>query len=269
MNLIFYHYRANGRILVAMARKSRSSFPPSLGAGTRIEATRSIEQVMSSVWIVVPAYNEQPTIRQAVFGLRQFCPNIAVVDDFSADLTSIFARSAGASVLRHPINLGQGAALQTGIEFALQNGASHVVTFDADLQHHPEDVPLLIRALTVTGADFALGSRFLGTATNIGSARKLVLKAAVLFTRLTTGLRLTDVHNGLRAMTRRGATVMQIRQNRMAHASEILQQIAKSGLPYVEVPVTVEYTSYSTAKGQRLSNSLNIVLELLSRALQG
>ena len=223
---------------------------------------------MSSVWVVVPAYNEQSTIRQAVSGLRQFCPNITVVDDFSADLTSVRARSAGARVLRHPINLGQGASLQTGIEFALQNGASHIVTFDADLQHHPEDVPILIRALTDTGADFALGSRFLGEATNIDFSRKLVLKAAVLFTHLTTGLELTDVHNGIRAMTRRGASVLQIRQNRMAHASEILQQIATSGLPYIEVPVTVEYTSYSKAKGQQLSNTLNIVLELLTGALQ-
>jgi polyprenyl-phospho-N-acetylgalactosaminyl synthase len=227
-----------------------------------------MEQVMSSVWIVVPAYNEQSTIRQVVLGLRQFCPNITVVDDFSADLTFTYARSAGARVLQHPINLGQGASLQTGIEFALQNGASHIVTFDADLQHRPEDVPLLIRALIDTGADFALGSRFLGKATNIGFSRKLVLKAAVLFTRLTTGLRLTDVHNGIRAMTRRGSSAMQIRQNRMAHASEILQQIAKSGLPYIEVPVIVEYTSYSKAKGQRLTNSLNIVLELLTGALQ-
>ena len=118
------------------------------------------------------------------------------------------------------------------------------------------------------GADFALGSRFLGKATNIDLSRKMLLKAAVLFTRLTTELKLTDVHNGMRAMTRRGASTLQIRQNRMAHASEVLQQIAKSRLPYVEVPVTVEYTPYSKAKGQRLSNSVNIVLELLTGALQ-
>ena len=221
-----------------------------------------------SVWVVVPAFNEQLTIQQVVSGLCGVCGNIAVVDDCSSDLTSIRARAAGAHVLRHPINLGQGASLQTGIDYALQNGASHIVSFDADLQHRPEDVPLLLRALTETGADFALGSRFLGKANNIDLSRKLLLKAAILFTRLTTGLKLTDVHNGLRAMTRRGANALRIRQNKMAHASEMLQQIAKSGLPYVEVPVTLEYTSYSKAKGQRLSNSVNIVLELLMGALQ-
>jgi len=221
-----------------------------------------------SVWVVVPAFNEQSTIQQVVSGLCCFCPNIVVVDDCSLDLTAMRARGAGARVLRHPINLGQGASLETGIEFALQNGASHIVTFDADLQHRPEDVPSLLKALRETRADFALGSRFLGKVTNIDLSRKLMLKAAILFTRLTTGLKLTDVHNGIRAMTRRGASVLQIRQNRMAHASEMLQQIAKSRLPYVEVPVTVEYTSYSKAKGQRLSNSVNIVLELITGTLQ-
>jgi glycosyltransferase involved in cell wall biosynthesis len=254
--------------LVERARKSDFGCTPSSGAGTQGNVPASSKQVISSAWIVVPAYNEQSTIQQVVSGLRRFCPNIAVVDDCSTDLTAGRAHSAGAFVVRHPINLGQGASLQTGIDFALLNGASCIVTFDADLQHRAEDIPALLKALRETGVDFALGSRFLGNATNIDVSRKLLLKAAVLFTRLTTGLRLTDAHNGMRAMTRRGARVLRIRQNRMAHASEILQQIAKSELPYVEVPVTVEYTSYSKAKGQGLSNSVNIVLELLSGALQ-
>jgi glycosyltransferase involved in cell wall biosynthesis len=252
--------------LVDIAKSSRSDRALSVRAWT--QASIPTEQERDSVWIVVPAFNEQSTIQEVVLGLCRFCGNIAVVDDCSWDLTSIRARAAGAHVLRHPINLGQGASLQTGIDYALQNGATHIVSFDADLQHRPEDVPLLLRGLTETGADFALGSRFLGKANNIDLSRKLLLKAAVLFTRLTTGLKLTDVHNGLRAMTRRGASALRIRQNRMAHASEMLQQIAKSGLPYVEVPVTLEYTSYSKAKGQKLSNSVNIVLELLTGALQ-
>jgi glycosyltransferase involved in cell wall biosynthesis len=222
----------------------------------------------SSLWILVPAYNEEFTIGQVVSELGRLYPNIAVIDDCSTDLTALRARAAGATVLKHPINLGQGASLQTGIDFALQKGARYIVTFDADLQHRPEDVPRLVAALRNSGADFALASRFLGEALNIDISRRLMLKAAVLFTRLTTGLRLTDAHNGLRAMTRRGASALRIRQNRMAHASEILQQIAQSGLRYIELPATVEYTSYSMAKGQRLSNSVNILLELLTGALQ-
>jgi len=223
---------------------------------------------LARVWIVVPAYNEQSTIAQVVAGLIPTYPNVVVVDDCSQDQTATRARIAGAFVVRHPINLGQGAALQTGVDFALLNGGAHIVTFDADLQHHPEDVSHLLKGLDDFGAEFALGSRFLDDTRNIDLARKLVLKAAVLFTRLTTGLRLTDVHNGLRAMTRKGALALCIRQNRMAHASEILQQIAKSGLTYVEVPVTVSYTDYSKAKGQKLSNSVNILFELFTGALQ-
>lgn len=222
----------------------------------------------NSIWVVVAAYNEARTIQQVVLGLRRICPNVVVVNDCSTDATPMLAGAAGAQVVTHPVNLGQGAALQTGITFALQEGAAHIVTFDADLQHRSEEIPVLLNALTQSGADFALGSRFLGNATNLDLSRKLLLKVAILFTRFTTGLKITDTHNGLRAMTRRGASRLNIRQNRMAHASEILQQIAKSRLPYVEVPVTVDYTSYSKAKGQRLSNSLSILLELLTGALQ-
>ena len=222
----------------------------------------------TSVWIVVPAYNEEATVQRAVRELRRLYTNIVVVDDCSSDETAYWASAGGAHVVRHPFNLGQGASLQTGIAFALKKGAGHIVTFDADLQHRSEDIPALLDALSKTGADFALGSRFLGSALNIDPSRKLLLRAAVLFTRLTTGLKLTDVHNGLRAMTRRAASALYIRQNRMAHASEILQQIAESRLKYVEVPVTIDYTPYSKAKGQKLSNSVGIMLELLTGALQ-
>ena len=220
-----------------------------------------------TTWIVVPAYNEKQTIQQVVLRLRKVCPNVVVINDHSTDDTAALAAAAGAQVVTHPINLGQGAALQTGVAFALENGASHIVTFDADLQHRPEDVIALLNAVTKSDADFALGSRFLGSTTNLDLSRKLLLKAAVLFTRFSTGLKITDTHNGLRALTRRGASKLHIRQNRMAHASEILQQIAKSGLSYVEVPVTIDYTVYSKAKGQRLSNSVSILWELLTGAL--
>jgi hypothetical protein len=96
----------------------------------------------------------------------------------------------------------------------------------------------------------------------------LVLRAATVFTRLTTGLRLTDSHNGLRAFTRKGAAAIRLRQNRMAHASEILVEIAESGLRYVEVPVTIEYTAYSLAKGQRIGDSVTILLDLFAQELR-
>jgi glycosyltransferase involved in cell wall biosynthesis len=221
-----------------------------------------------SVWIVITAFNEASVISDVVAGLRSAEYQVLVVDDASTDETAHRAEAAGARVLQHPINLGQGAALQTGISFALRQGADFIVTFDGDGQHRPDDVPALINALVTQQVDFALGSRFLGSALNLPPSRKLLLRAATWFTRLTTGLKLTDAHNGLRAMTRRGASALKLRQNRMAHASEILAQIARSGLGYVEVPVTIVYTQYSLQKGQRVSNSVSILIDLLAGRLQ-
>jgi glycosyltransferase involved in cell wall biosynthesis len=190
-----------------------------------------------------------------------------VVDDGSRDATFDIALAGGAIAIRHPVNLGQGAALQTGIEYALSHGAEVMVTFDADGQHRASDIGVLLAALKRERAEFALGSRFLGRSVHLPQARRLLLLAATLFTRLTTRLRLTDTHNGLRAMTRRGAAAIHLRQNRMAHASEILSQVAGSGLRYVEVPVTVEYSAYSLAKGQRLGDSVMVLFDLFAGKL--
>jgi len=219
------------------------------------------------VWIVVAAYNEATTVATVVADIVGRGYQVVVIDDGSNDGTGLKARTAGAHVVRHPFNLGQGAALQTGIRFALGKGAQSIVTFDADGQHSVDDIERLLEALHTRGADFALGSRFLGATVALPAARRLLLKAATVFTRLTTGLHVTDTHNGLRAMTRRGASRIALRQNRMAHASELLHQIARSGLGYAEVPVTIAYTRYSLAKGQRLSDSVRVLVDLSAQRL--
>ena len=220
------------------------------------------------IYVVIPAFNEARAIAGVVAGVVNAGYRAIVVDDGSRDRTSEAAAAAGATaVLNHPVNLGQGAALQTGIDFALQQGADVVVTFDADGQHRADDVAPLIAALHAHAADFALGSRFLGRAVNQPSSRRILLRLATLFTRLTTGLNVSDTHNGLRAMTRRGAGAIRLRQNRMAHASEILEQIAESGLRFVEVPVTIEYSAYSLRKGQSMGDALVILTDLFARRL--
>jgi polyprenyl-phospho-N-acetylgalactosaminyl synthase len=224
-------------------------------------------KVRSGVFVVIAAYNEAPAIGRVLAGLATLPYRIVVVDDGSADETAEVAARAGAEVLRHPINLGQGAALQTGIDYALLRGASHLVTFDADGQHRAEDAAALLAALAAHDADYALGSRFRGAAVDLPPLRRLLLHAATSFTRFATGLNVTDAHNGLRAMTRRGAEHIRLRQNRMAHASEILHQIAASRLAYVEVPVTIQYSPYSLAKGQRASEFVVILLDLFARRL--
>jgi hypothetical protein len=94
-----------------------------------------------------------------------------------------------------------------------------------------------------------------------------LLKAATLFTRLATGMQITDTHNGLRAMTRRGALAIRLRQNRMAHASEFLAQVAASGLRYIERPVTIDYSAYSLAKGQKTGDAFAVLLDLFASRL--
>ena len=217
--------------------------------------------------VVIAAYNEAPVIASVVADVRRASYPAVVVDDGSTDATGDIAARAGAFVVTHPVNLGQGAALQTGLDFALAQGADVIVTFDADGQHRAADIAPLIAALAANKADYALGSRFLGGAVNLPRKRRVMLAAATWFTRLTTGLDLTDTHNGLRAMTRRGASRIRLKQNRMAHASEILHQIAQSGLAYVEVPVTIEYSAYSLGKGQTLSESLAILIDLFARRM--
>jgi polyprenyl-phospho-N-acetylgalactosaminyl synthase len=219
------------------------------------------------VSVIIPAYNEARVIGRVVADvLREGYP-VILIDDGSRDDTAVVAAAAGAFVVRHPINLGQGAALQTGIDFALSRQPDVIVTFDADGQHRAGEISRLVEALARERADFALGNRFLGQTTNLPFVRKLLLRAAIIFTRITCGIRVTDTHNGFRAMTQHGARNIHLTQNRMAHASEVLQQIAASKLPYVEVPVSIDYTAYSLHKGQRVGDAMNILLDLFTRTL--
>ena len=217
---------------------------------------------MATPCIVIAAYNESRMIGAVVAELRAAGYPVVVVDDGSADGTASAAGAAGATVVRHPINLGQGAALQTGIEFALEQGAETIVTFDADGQHRVADIPALCEALATNQADFALGSRVLGASLNAPVSRRILLKLATWFTRLSTRMRVTDTHSGLRAMTKRGAKALKLRQNRMAHASEIVNQLADIQPRWVAHPVEIIYTDYSKSKGQSLLNGVNILAEL-------
>jgi polyprenyl-phospho-N-acetylgalactosaminyl synthase len=220
----------------------------------------------ADVWVVVPAYNEGPVISETLASLAGLPYRVVVVDDGSADDTWERARDAGVTVLRHACNLGQGAALQTGMTYALrQRDTGYVVSFDADGQHNAADIPRMLAPLLQGDCDVTLASRFApgGVANDIPAAKKLALRFAVLLARAMNGLPLTDTHNGLRAFTAAAARQISLSQNGMAHASEILSQIASRKLRFREVPATVRYTAYSRAKGQSLSNGLNIIWDIL------
>jgi len=222
------------------------------------------QHIRDGVFVVIAAYNETQTLPAVVAELRHLYDNVVVVDDGSHDATFHAARRCARYVLRHAVNRGQGAALQTGIDFALLHDARYVVTFDADGQHRPEDIAALLQPILAGRAEIALGSRFLsGAPESIPLSRRLVLKLAVLFTRLVNGVKLTDAHNGLRCFSRSAAERIHISADRMAHASEIIDLIRDTGLPYTEVPVTIRYTDYSLAKGQSSLAALRIMIHYI------
>jgi glycosyltransferase involved in cell wall biosynthesis len=223
------------------------------------------------VWVIIPAYNESQTISQVITDLLPYAYRVVVVDDGSSDETARLSLGFPVVLLRHSANLGQGAALQTGIAYALRYPETrYIVTFDADGQHCVEDIPGLLEPLLSGAYEVVLGSRFIkgGQAVNIGRRKHLILSLALAFTRFTTRLQITDTHNGIRAFTSQAASKIRITQNRMAHASEILSQIATLGLRYCEAPVKVTYTSYSRSKGQSLLDSINILWELVQGSLR-
>ncbi len=222
---------------------------------------------LKNTWFVVPAFNEGSVIGDVVRDILSQDTNVCVVDDGSSDNTADIALKAGAHVLSHIVNRGQGAALQTGIDYSLLQGADYIVTFDADGQHDPENVPAMIKQLQDSKLDIVLGSRILGRTENMSLVRKIMLRIAVIFTNLSTSLKLTDTHNGLRALSKDTAKKIRLRQDRMAHASEILSIIATEKLKYAEYPVTIRYSDYSKAKGQRLASMLRIVEDLILKRI--
>ncbi len=224
----------------------------------------------TKLWVVVPAYNEDAVIEEVVAGLSSAGFSVVVVDDGSKQPLDERLQKANCHILRHVINLGQGAALQTGIDYALRSGATAIATFDADGQHSVEDLASLAAPVFNNKCEVALGSRFLpgGSAQNAPKSRLALLRLATRFSRFSSGLPITDTHNGLRVFSRSAAARIQITQNRMAHASQLLSQIQQENLSIQEVPVTIRYTPYSLAKGQRMSNIFNIVWESFTEIFQ-
>jgi glycosyltransferase involved in cell wall biosynthesis len=221
--------------------------------------------------VIIAGYNEEKRIAQAVRDALPYVSAVVVVNDGSRDETGVRAREAGAHVLTHIVNRGQGAALQTGTDFALQHlHAEAVVHFDADGQMRGDEIPHLLVPLEHGEADVVLGSRFLGKdAENMPLLRRVMIRLGVLFTRLLSGIRVTDTHNGFRALSRKSATEVRISLDRMAHASEILDLIVAKRLRYVERPVTIRYSEEVLAKGQTTLKAVGTVKDILKKKFIG
>ena len=217
-----------------------------------------------AIFVIIPCYNEAGIIRETIAAVIEKGYSIIVVDDHSIDNTKEQLKEIPLIYIRHRMNLGQGAALQTGITVALKKGAESLVTFDADGQHDANDIERMLKKLREDQLDIVLGSRFLpGAGGNIKAGRKLLLKIACYLNYLFTSILLTDAHNGLRVMNRYAAESIHLTENRMAHATEILKEIKKYDLKFAEFPVHIHYTGYSRKKGQSLLNSIRIFFDLV------
>lgn len=214
--------------------------------------------------MIIPVYNEEATIEHVVRGLSKQFSNIICVDDGSTDSSALLIQKSKAQLVTHSTNKGQGAALRTGIENALKNpNNAYFVTFDSDGQHSPDDAQAMLDQLKQQRLDIVLGSRFLGRVEGLPIKKLVVLKIAIKFSNLTTGLKLTDTHNGLRVFNRSVATKLRLTCSGMAHASEIIYRVAENKFTYGEAPVTIKYSAYSKSKGQSIFNAFNILREIV------
>lgn len=217
-----------------------------------------------ATFVIIAAYNEQHMLARVAADVQRLFPNLVVVDDGSSDDTWNVARGTARFALRHVVNRGQGAALQTGLEFALKRGAQYIVTFDADGQHKPEEIERLLGPVASGSCDITLGSRFLGrAAVNLPWSRRAVLKLGVWITRVMNRLPVTDAHNGLRCFSRRAAEQITITADRMEHASELIDLVRRTKLPWQEVPVEIHYTDYSMGKEQSSLRAARILFHYL------
>lgn len=219
----------------------------------------------SKVFIIVPCYNEGTVIRNTLKKLLTTGYQIILIDDGSTDETPKLTQDFPIHYIRHIVNLGQGAALQSGMQHALQLGAEIVVHFDADGQHQINDISQVIAPILQNEADIVLGSRFQNSSNNVPFSKKILLRLGIILNGFLTGIWLSDAHNGLRAMNERALSTIRLQVNGMAHASEILIEIKKHKLRFKEVPVEIQYTEYSMQKGQSIWNSFHIFTDLLAR----
>ena len=227
--------------------------------------SRPVGETLPATAVVMPVYNEATVVREVIAGLVGLGFTVIAVDDGSSDESAGEIDAGGAIRVSHPINLGQGGALQTGFEAALRfTDAKYVATFDADGQHQAADLLGMIAKAEEGGYDVVLGSRFLDGKTEMSRLRKFILKTATKVFNRGSAHKLTDAHNGLRLVTRDVAARINLAFHGMAHASELEQVLTQPSYRVTEYPVHILYTEYSRSKGQPLLNSVNILGDILA-----
>lgn len=219
------------------------------------------------VAVVIPAYNEETVIGEVITNLKsKDFENIIVVDDGSKDKTAEIAKKQGAKVYVHIINRGLGGALSTGFSAALINEAEIIASCDADGQHDPEDIKRAVEILKKEKLDVVIGSRLINSE-GMPFTRKLLNSVGSLITYILFGIYITDTQSGLRVFTKEAMEKIDIKTNKMEVSSEIIKEIGRNKLKFKEIPIKAIYTEYSLGKGQKGSNSVNILYKLILRRI--
>ncbi|MFA4669675.1 glycosyltransferase family 2 protein [Pyrococcus kukulkanii] len=214
--------------------------------------------------IIIPAYNEELTIGSVVTLAKKY-GDVLVVDDGSIDRTSDIAKKAGAITLRHEANKGKGQALKTGFRYALENNYDAVVCLDADGQHDPDEIPLLLKPILNGEADMVIGSRYLnGAHKNIPLYRRLGLWVLNKTTALASGAKITDSQSGFRALNRKALENLELSADGYHVESEMIHKLSEKGLRIVEVPINVRYDVPNKHKKHPVTHGVSVLMKIVS-----
>lgn len=192
------------------------------------------------VCCIIPAYQESRAIDQVIRIAQKYCTHVVVVDDGSTDNTAKIAQDNGATVLRHPTNLGKGAALRTGFDYTVKRQYDVMITLDGDLQHNPHSIPRFLDKIK-QGYDIIVGSRYKTQSEDMPFARKLSNLITTTVLRVFFKVPVTDSQSGYRAFKRRVLETIPVRDNGFAAETEILIDAQRAGFLISEVPIATSY----------------------------
>lgn len=214
---------------------------------------------------VIPAYNEVSRIAAVIAQARPYVDSVIVIDDGSTDSTAQAARIAGATVLQHVENCGPGAATMTGIEGARAMGAGILITLDADGQHGPEDIPVLLKPVQDGSADIVFANRF-GQRNRIPFIRRLFNGIGNFVTFAATGRWIRDSQCGFKVFGPEALRDIDLRMSGFEFCTEIVRESVQHHWRIAEVPIKVMYSEYTLAKGQSFAHGVKTALKILLRS---